>query len=765
MVSAARYHSQNAAMTTSQPRPRWPRWLLAGLGGLVLLLGVAYVGLNRAFPPERLAALLSEQVRSTTGRDFAVRGLLSIRLLPRIGIAADDVALGNAPWGTRKDMLTVRHARFDIALWPLLQGRVDIASVALDGPDLLLETDRNGAGNWVMGRTGEAGAPAEPVEPGGAPPRLRLSRLALQDARFAWRDGPSGTLRSVAVPRLELDAAGEGQQLSGSVDADAQRWQLQGRIGSLADLAANRADWPLDLQLRSDGAALALKGLLRHGAPPRTLDADLHASLTLAAVLAPWLKDATRVPLPLELKGQLHWAAPALRIDGLQWSLAQQQLNGTLQVQLGPTWKIDAQLAAQQIDLSRWLRPSATASATTSATASAAASAAVSAAPAASAPAAGRRVFGDTPLGLDALPAGPATLTLRVQRLLVPGLPPLSGLNLRLDASPGRLALAPLDFGIAGGQWRGSVVVHTAGGAPPRVALQAQASDLSLDALLQASGHAAYARGGKLQLRADLNMAGRTPHTLAAGASGELLLSLTDTTLGSGMSPLGTDVLRRVLQAVTLQPQAAVPTHIDCAVLRLPLKNGVAAVDRSIALQTAQLALSARGELRFDDETLTLAFRPTPKTGLGINPVNLAQLVVLKGPWTDPKLALDAQGVAGMAASLGLAGATGGLSMLVQQLLKAPAEKEVCRAALDGPAAAARPSPAPQPPGTLPLPQTLPDALRRIFKQRRRPGAAATGRAWRRPRPAARRRCAAPARRTARRPAARCAAPAPAPSA
>ena len=168
------------------------------------------------------------------------------------------------------------------------------------------------------------------------------------------------------------------------------------------------------------------------------------------------------------------------------------------------------------------------------------------------------------------------------------------------------------------------------------------------------------------------------------------MLSLTDTTLGSGVSPLGTDVLRRLLQAVTLKPQPAAQSRIDCAVVRLPLKNGVATVDRSIALETDQLSVSAKGEVRLDDETLALAFRPTPKTGLNINPMNLAQLVVLKGPWQDPKLTLDAQGVAGMAASLGLAGATGGLSLLAQELLKAVPEKDVCRTALSGVA----PSPA-----------------------------------------------------------------------
>ena len=164
-------------MAKTTPHLRWPRLLLSGLAGVALLLVIAYVALNKAFPPERLAAMLSEQVRKTTGRDFAVRGALSIRLLPRIGVAADDVVLGNAPWGTRKDMLVVQHARFDIALWPLLQGLVDIASVSFDGVELLLETDRNGVGNWAMGRDGDSNMPA-PSGGGGAPLRLQLASLS-----------------------------------------------------------------------------------------------------------------------------------------------------------------------------------------------------------------------------------------------------------------------------------------------------------------------------------------------------------------------------------------------------------------------------------------------------------------------------------------------------------------------------------------------------------------------------------------------------------
>ncbi len=682
----------------AQPTPhlRWPRRLLSGLGGLVLLLVLAYVALNQAFPPERLAALLSEPLRSATGRDLAVRGELSIRLLPRVGVSAGDVVLGNAPWGTRKDMLAVKQARFDIALWPLLRGRVDIASVTLAGVDLLLETDRNGVGNWTLGRDGDGRSPV-PSGSGSGPLRLHLSSLNLSDASLAYRDGRSGRTHNLAVPRLTLDVAGDGQALAATFDNGAQRWRLKGQIGSVAVLALNQADWPFDLQLASDGAALAAKGVLRPGPMPRALQADINASLSKAAALTPWLADASRVPLPVELKGRLNVAPQSLRIEGLQLSLAQQQLSGQIKAQAGNPWRIDAQLASPSIDLARWLPPR----------------------PARGAPAqrTDRRLFSSTPLPLDRLAAWPATLALRVDTLWVPGLPPLSQLNLRLDAQPGHLKLDPFSAGVVDGTLRGSLSVSQAGSAAPRVALQLQANKLSMDALLKASGHSAYASGGQLQLRADLVGAGQTAQQLAASASGELLLSLSNTTLGGGASPLGSNLLSRLLQAVVLQPLPAAQTHIDCAVMRLPLNNGVARVDRSIALETAQLAVSARGEVRFADETLELAFMPSPKAGLDIHPVNLAQWVVLKGPWQDPALTLDAQGVAAMAATLGLAGASGGLSLLAQQLLKAAPEKDVCRTALGGVAptpAATRPSPQPAP---ATLPQALPEALRRLFKK------------------------------------------------
>jgi uncharacterized protein involved in outer membrane biogenesis len=104
-----------------------------------------------AFPPERLAALLVNQVKAATGRDFRIDGELSIRILPTIAAQAGDVVLGNAEWGSRPEMLRVRSASFEVSPKALLAGELRILRVEVAGVDALLETDGAGHANWQFG--------------------------------------------------------------------------------------------------------------------------------------------------------------------------------------------------------------------------------------------------------------------------------------------------------------------------------------------------------------------------------------------------------------------------------------------------------------------------------------------------------------------------------------------------------------------------------------------------------------------------------------
>jgi len=284
-----------------------------------------------------------------------------------------------------------------------------------------------------------------------------------------------------------------------------------------------------------------------------------------------------------------------------------------------------------------------------------------------------------------------------------------------------RLKAEPLSFDVAGGSARGSVTLAQAPKQPARLQLQLDITDIAVDALTQAWGNSGYAKGGRVQLHTRLDMSGTSPRALAAGANGEVLVQLADTTLSGKLSASGPNLLTRLLQAVTKQPDATQPTTIICAVVRLPLKGGIATVERSIAVETDELNITASGELNLRDETLRLAFRPHARKTLSLNMAELASLVTLKGPLLDPKFSIDAAGAAGLALTLGAAGATGGLSMLGERLIRQAADPQPCRFAATGSAGAAADSaPAEKAPPThskaAPTPKSLPDLFRSILK-------------------------------------------------
>ncbi len=164
-------------------------------------------------------------------------------------------------------------------------------------------------------------------------------------------------------------------------------------------------------------------------------------------------------------------------------------------------------------------------------------------------------------------------------------------------------------------------------------------------------------------------MTGRTPRSLAAGANGNVLVSVTDATLAGGAAALDRNVITSVLRLVLPKGSTAQSLVVQCAVARLPLRQGIAAVDRSIALETREVAIVASGNINLVDQTLRLEFEPTVKKGLGLNSANFAELVRVSGPLQDPHAGVDVKGAVRGAANVGVAVATGGLSLLAPMAL------------------------------------------------------------------------------------------------
>ncbi|HTP72426.1 MAG TPA: AsmA family protein [Burkholderiaceae bacterium] len=649
-------------MTAAAPsRRRWWRIVLVALVALALLVAGAYVALVRMYPPQRLAALLADQVRSLTGREFRIGGGLSFRLLPTIAVVAEDVALGNAPWGTRREMATIQRAAFEVALAPLLQGELHVLSIDVDGADVLLESNRQGHANWVFteGQAATGGPPQ--ADPGRSAPAVHLDKLVLSNARIAYRSGLTQTTRAVTIESLQIDVQGERTVLAARLAGAQRGWRLDGATGRYETLLQGQTDWPFDLRLQAGNARLAAKGSLD---VKGTVHAALSARIDSADALTPWFEQAKALPMPIDASAKVERSATTLSADAVRLSLAGQTLTGKATVRTpGGTPQVELDVAAGSIDLARW-------------------GVAAGAAPhAPAAPASKAPLFADTPLPELVLPEFPLRARVRIEHLAAPGLPALGAVNLQIASTADRLVVDPLSLAVAGGQLRGRVELGARRGDALRATLRADATGLSLQALDAGSGERAR---GRADVQLSLEATGRTAHALAASTNGRVVVTVNDAALRGGAAAMERNILVLLLQALLPKQaqQADASLQIQCAVANLPLKNGVAAVDHSIAIETDKLAVAASGELNFAAETVTLGFHPVAKKGLGLDPASLAKLVRLEGPLRDPKVGIDMAGTAREAATVGAAVATAGLSLVGKRLLFGPEDTQACQHAL-----------------------------------------------------------------------------------
>ena len=230
--------------------------------------------------------------------------------------------------------------------------------------------------------------------------------------------------------------------------------------------------------------------------------------------------------------------------------------------------------------------------------------------------------------------------------------------------------------------------------------------------LAAAAGITREIRGGKVRGSIDINGRGTTPHRVASTMSGTIVVVSGPATLGR-VTTQGESAASQVAGALDPFHTVDAVTELHCAVFRLPLANGIANVDRSIAIETGKIDGSASGTVDFRDETLDLSVQPQVRAGVKLDVSQLAGLVRIRGRFDKPAVAIDAAQSAQLIARLGVLGAKGGgLAELGRALIAPQGESTGSPCAIaerGGAARASAPAPAAQPRSTdTPLQKALP---------------------------------------------------------
>lgn len=268
-------------------------WVGSGLGAAVLLPILVIIGLVLTIDPNSYKSQLETSLRAVIGRDLAIRGPLSVSASLSPKLEAEDVTLANMPSGSRADMVRIERMTIELAFKALLTGQLVVSRIALQKPDILVETDADGTGNWLY-----AGPPPGAASPDA--PRLALQTVHVRDGRLTWRNGRTGKSAVFEIRRISATSATSDSPVAITAELmyGRQRIGVQAQTGPLAKLAeaSSRTPWGLFANFESSGAKLTVTGALTRPWQLTGYSARIDAVAPQLANLA-WLTDWPLPPL------------------------------------------------------------------------------------------------------------------------------------------------------------------------------------------------------------------------------------------------------------------------------------------------------------------------------------------------------------------------------------------------------------------------------------------------------------------------------------
>jgi hypothetical protein len=261
------------------------KWILATLSAFILLpvlLLIAVLVFLDTADLNRHRDFIAGQVSALMGRRLSLDGELELNLGEKTSVLITDIALANASWASKPEMLSIERMEAEIELLPLLRGDIHIPRFHVHGVKTSLETSQEGSGNWVMSQP-QVDDDVPAGDRGAADLKLPwLGDVQLSGIEVIYLDGQTGQRVSAILDHARLGAATPESptefDVAGRVNDEPV--EINGKIAIPARLATDHMEFPLELHARvldiNAQASGRITGELE--SPAINLDVDVNAA-------------------------------------------------------------------------------------------------------------------------------------------------------------------------------------------------------------------------------------------------------------------------------------------------------------------------------------------------------------------------------------------------------------------------------------------------------------------------------------------------------
>jgi hypothetical protein len=299
------------------------RRIVAGIVLGTVLLVAAAAAVPQLLDWTRYRRTIEDVASRQLGRPVRIEGGIGLVLLPQPVLTADRVVIAAPDEDGPAVSLKVNALRLEVALPPLLVGRVVPRALVLHRPELRVswpvpEPLRPGSSEWP-------GAFAAQIEQG----RVVVGRFVLEDVDGRFASAADGTLSA-----------------SGTATASGLAWHVTARLGATAEDGARTVALALDGQGRAAGLGGAFEGTI--GA-----DATVAGRLTGRGPDLSLLLPAP--PVPFGAAGPVRIAAGRITAEDLALTVGGSPAEASVALQMRPAGRLDIGVSLGRLDLDRWL--------------------------------------------------------------------------------------------------------------------------------------------------------------------------------------------------------------------------------------------------------------------------------------------------------------------------------------------------------------------------------------------------------------------------
>lgn len=262
-------------------------WSAAGF----VVFVIASIIVIKSISDDQYKKWISNVASSATGRQLVFDGDFNVHFGKEIIFLAKEIRFANTEQGSRPDMVTADRLLLRVALLPIFKGVLDFV-IELDGPDILLETNDDGRGNWVLeDSTLEEPEPKQesqkPIGSFALPLKPYIRNFEIKNLRFAFNDKMGDKQISADIDTLKLFVDGGEVPLTVIAAYNGAPVELTGILGRIDDLHSNRIT-DISLEGKLNGADLTIKGTIGPLSPKPKAQVDLLLKADTVSAFSPY---------------------------------------------------------------------------------------------------------------------------------------------------------------------------------------------------------------------------------------------------------------------------------------------------------------------------------------------------------------------------------------------------------------------------------------------------------------------------------------------